>query len=79
MKKYKQNAGLLDSKRFQKQNREHKIWLKNLSYNEAITLEEKLISSYLIWEWRNNFIEDTPVCIKLGLRKKHENSVGRCI
>lgn len=74
MKKCKGNAGLLDAKRFINQNREHKIWLKNLSLNKAIKLEEKLLSSHLIQEWRNNFSNDTPVCVKFGLRKKHEGS-----
>lgn len=69
-KQWKKNSGLLDKRRFIIQNKEHKIWLENLTFSEAIKLEEKLISSNFILEWKNNFADDNPVCIKFSFRKK---------
>lgn len=64
------NKGLLDKKRFFALEKEKKLWLKNLSLRRAIRLEENLLSSSLIWEWRKNFLADNPVCLKDGLRRK---------
>ena len=46
--------------------------LANLSWKKALRLEESLISSELIWEWRRNFSEDNPVCLRKSLRKKRK-------
>ena len=70
MKSFKGNKGLLDQKRFAVWDREKKQWLKNLSPRKALQLEESLLSSSLIWEWRKNFFDDKPLCLKDGLRKK---------
>ena len=37
---------------------------------EAVRLEEKLLRFALIREWRDNFPEDKPVCLRLGLKRK---------
>jgi hypothetical protein len=50
--------------------KEKKEYLKNLSMEKAIRLEESLISSSFIWEWRKNFSKDNPVCLKDSLKKK---------
>lgn len=71
----KDNKGLLNKKRFEKAEQRKKQWLKNLSWKKALQLEENLISSELIWEWRGNFSKDNPVCLKNSLDKKHESSV----
>jgi hypothetical protein len=69
MEKVKGNKGLLDKKRFEKWEKERKRWLRGLTMKEAIRLEEKLLRSALIREWRDNFPEDKPVCLKLGLKR----------
>lgn len=66
----KQLNGLLDKERFSWLEREKRQWLKNLSMKKAIRLEENFLSSALIWEWRNNFSKDDPVCLNDILRKK---------
>lgn len=66
----KRNTGLLDKDRFKPLDREKKQWLKNLSMKKAIALEEGLLASSLIWEWRKNFFPDKPVCLKYILKKK---------
>ncbi|MCM8765578.1 MAG: hypothetical protein NC920_01865 [Candidatus Omnitrophica bacterium] len=70
MRQSKNNKGLLDKKRFAWLEKEKKNWLKNLSMKKAIRLEESLISSSLIWEWRKNFSKDNPICLKDSLKKK---------
>jgi len=72
MKRLKGNKGLLDKNRFKRAEEEKNRWLRNLSWKKAIQLEESLISSELIWEWRNNFPEDNPVCLKKSLSKKQK-------
>jgi hypothetical protein len=49
---------------------EKRNWLKNLSMKEAIAIEERLLSSSLLWELRKNFFADNPVCLKMLLQKK---------
>lgn len=66
----KYNKGLLDKERFKLLEREKKQWLKNLPMKKAIRLEERLLSSCFIWEWRKNFFPDKPVCLKYILKKK---------
>ena len=70
MKQLKNNKNLLDKRKFEKADEEKRQWLKNLSWNKALQLEESLISSELIWEWRKNFSKDNPICLKDGLRGK---------
>jgi len=69
MKQDKGNWGLLNQKRFEKWEKERKRWLRGLTMKEAVRLEEKLLRSALIREWRDNFPEDKPVCLKLGLKR----------
>lgn len=70
MTRFKGNKGLLDKKRFAILEREKRRWLQNLSQEEALRLEESLLSSSFIWELRKNFSEDKPVCLKHSLQKK---------
>jgi len=70
MKKAKGNKGLLDQKRFESLEREKRRWLRNLSWKEAIRLEEKMLSSRLILEWFDNFTEDKPICLKKSLQNR---------
>lgn len=60
MKKDKGNKGLLDGKRFESLEREKRCWLQNLSRKKALQLEEKMLSSRLVLEWRDNFPRDNP-------------------
>jgi hypothetical protein len=70
MRKIKGNKGLLDKSRFAVMERERERRLRSLSWKKAISLEEKMLSSELIWEWRKNFAQDKPVCLKIALRNK---------
>ncbi len=56
-KRFKDNKALLDKSRFEKSEQEKKQWLRNLSWKEALRLEESLLSSELIWEWRKIFLK----------------------
>ena len=71
-KRFKDNKALLDKSRFEKSEQEKKQWLKNLSWKKALRLEESLLSSELIWEWRKNFPEDNPICLQKGLAAKQK-------
>jgi len=66
------NKGLLDKRRFEKSEQEKKQSLMHLSPKKALKLQESLISSELVWEWRRNFPEDNPVCLKNSLVKKQK-------
>lgn len=68
----KDNKGLLGKGRFEKSEQEKKRLLRHLSSKKALKLQESLISSELIWEWRRNFPEDNPVCLKNSLVKKQK-------
>ncbi len=68
--KVKNNKGLLDKKRFEIWEKEKISWLKNLTFKKALKLEERLLSSEFIWEWRKNFLPDNPVCLRDSLKKK---------
>ncbi len=70
MKKFKGNKGLLDKKRFEWLEKERIQRLRKLTRKEAIRLEEKMLSSKLILEWRRNFRQDHPVCLKMSLQNK---------
>ena len=70
MKKAKGNKGLLDKKRFEGLEREKRRWLRTLSWKKAIRLEEKMLSSKLVLEWRDNFTQDSPVCLKQSLQNR---------
>ena len=69
MRRFKDNKYLLDKRRFEVTRQQKKRWLKGLSWKKALQLEESLISSALIWEWRRNFFEDNPLCLKKSLGK----------
>ena len=69
MKRFKDNKYLLDNRRFERSVRQKNQWLANLSLKKALQLEESLISSALIWEWRRNFFDDNPLCLKKSLGK----------
>jgi len=81
MKRLRNNQHLLDKKRAEKLLQQQKRWLRNLPWKKVIRLEESLISSALIWEWRRNFFEDKPLCLKksLGQNKKNENFIRRSL
>ena len=70
MKKDKGNKGLLDGKRFESLEREKRCWLQNLSRKKALQLEEKMLSSRLVLEWRDDFPRDNPVCLAMALRRR---------
>ncbi len=71
-KRFKDNKALLDKSRFEKSEEEKKQWLRNLSWKEALRLEESLLSSELIWERSKNFPEDNPICLQKSLAAKQK-------
>ncbi len=70
MKEAKGNKSLLDKKRFEFLEREKERWLRTLSWKKAIRLEEKMLSSKLILEWRDHFSQDSPVCLRKSLQDR---------
>ena len=50
--------------------RERKKRLKKLSAQQALRLEESLLSSQLIRRRRRKRFEDTPVCLAHSLKRK---------
>jgi len=70
MKKAKGNKGLLDQRRFEPLEREKERWLRTLSWKKALRLEEKMLSSKLVLEWRENFPQDNPVSLRIALRNR---------
>lgn len=72
MKAIKGNKYLLDKKRFEGLEREKEHWLRTLSRKKAIRLAEDMLSCTLVDEWRDNFSEDYPVCLKMALQKKRK-------
>jgi len=75
MKKTKSNLGnwgLLNQKRFEKLEKERIRRLRKLTWKKAIRLEEQMLSSKFIWEWRKNFSKEKPVSLKISLHKKRE-------
>jgi hypothetical protein len=77
MRKTKGNMGLLDKSRFAGLERERIRRLRSLSWKKAIRLEEKMLSSELIWEWRKNFPENHPICLKKSLERMRRNAMRR--
>jgi hypothetical protein len=72
MEASKGNKGLLDKKRFEQFERDKNRWLRTLSWEKAIQLEEDMLSCALLRDWRNNFTEDHPVCLKLSLKSNRK-------
>ena len=72
MKRFGDNKGLLDRKRFKRLEQEKRRHISELSLKRAVQLEEKLISSAFIREWRENFAEDKPVCLKKSIEKRRK-------
>jgi hypothetical protein len=72
MRKAKGNKDLLDKRRFEGLEREKERWLRTLSRRKALRLEEAMLSSKFILEWRDNFPEDKPICLKMSLRSKRK-------
>ncbi|MDO9575939.1 MAG: hypothetical protein Q7J55_05380 [bacterium] len=73
----KKKLSILDSSRFEKMERDKLLWLKSLTMKKALRLEESLISSELIWEWRKNFFPDRPLCLRDSLEKSRKNVIRR--
>jgi hypothetical protein len=73
MKKAKGNWGLLDQSRFARMERERIRQLQGLTWKKAIQLEERMLSSKLILEWRDNFSKDKPVSLKESLHSRRKN------
>jgi hypothetical protein len=72
MKTIKGNKHLLDKRRFEGLEREKEHWLRTLSRKKAIRLAEDMLSCSLVDEWRNNFPEDKPICLKMALKRRRK-------
>jgi len=73
MEKPKGNKGLLDQKRFEQWNKQRKQRLRKLSRKKAIHLAEEMLATPLIDEWRDNFPEDHPICLRMSLKRKRKS------
>ena len=73
MENSKGNKGLLDKKRFEQWDKQRKQRLRELSPKKAIRLAEEMLATPLIDEWRDNFQEDNPVCLKMSLKRKRKS------
>jgi hypothetical protein len=73
MEKPKGNKGLLDQKRFEQWNKLKEQRLRKLSRRKAIRLAEDMLASPLVDEWRDNFRQDHPVCLKMSLKRKRKS------
>jgi hypothetical protein len=72
MKKSLGNKGLLDKSRFEGMERERIHRLRATSLKKGIRLAEEMLSCPLADEWRDNFSKDSPVCLKLALKRKRK-------
>ena len=70
----KNKKGLLNKENFKQLALDKGRWLRHLSMKKAADMEESLLSSSLIWEWRKNFSQDNPVCLRMLLNKKCHRS-----
>ncbi len=77
MSQMKGNNSLLDKKRFEPMERERERRLRNMTIKEAIRLKEAMLSSRFVIEWRDNFPEDHPICLKLSLKRMRRASQQR--
>jgi hypothetical protein len=73
MEKSKGNKGLLDQKRFEQWEKERKQRLRKLSPQRAIRLAEEMLATPLVDEWRKNFAEDHPVCLRMSLKRRRKS------
>jgi hypothetical protein len=73
MEKSKGNKGLLDRTRFEQWEKERKQRLRKLSRKKAIRLAEEMLSTPLVDEWRGNFPEDHPICLRMSLKRKRKS------
>ncbi|MEW6687005.1 MAG: hypothetical protein AB1393_12515 [Candidatus Edwardsbacteria bacterium] len=69
----KDNKGLFDKKRFEWLEEEKIRRLQKLTMEETIKMTEYLFSSNLFSELKDNFLPDSPLCLKLGLRTRGKN------
>jgi len=72
MKRFKDSKALLDKRRFEGLQRQKEHWLRTLSWKKAIRLAEDMLACPLVDEWRDNFPEDKPVCLKMALKKRRK-------
>ncbi|MFA5554235.1 MAG: hypothetical protein WCZ89_01515 [Phycisphaerae bacterium] len=73
MKTIKGNKNLLDKKRFDSWEKQRKQRLRNLSPKKAIRLAEDMLATPLIEQWRDNFSQDHPICLRMSLKKKRKS------
>jgi hypothetical protein len=72
MKKPKGNKGLLDKRRFENLERERIHQLRATSLKKGARIAEEMLSCPLANEWQDNFSKNSPVCLKLALKRKRK-------
>ena len=73
------NKGLLDKKRFEKIEKEKELFLKNLVLKKGIRIFESLTSAETLNEFKDNFLPDNPLCLKLTLMRQRSEITSRSI
>lgn len=68
---------LFDKNRFEWMEKERLQWLQNLTLKESIKMTEEFLSSKMFEKFRDNFVYDEPMCLKLGLKKRKKNVRAR--
>ncbi|MCK4248532.1 MAG: hypothetical protein KAV18_03070 [Candidatus Omnitrophica bacterium] len=64
---------LLDQRRFAWLEEEKKKWLQNLTLSKSIKMTEDFLSSNMFKQFKDKFIYDEPISLKLGLRTRKKN------
>ena len=65
-------GSLLDKRRFKIWDEEKVRELEKLTLKKAIALTEDLLSSRLIYELKENFLPDRPLCLRLELKRRRD-------
>jgi hypothetical protein len=66
---YKDNKGLFKKKRVDALERENIEYLRSLTDEQCSEILENLTSAQMLNEFKDCFERDTPLCLKLALKK----------
>jgi hypothetical protein len=64
------NWGILDEERFKWMEKEKIKYLRGLTIEKSVEIFESLTSPEMVNEFKDQPLMDTPVCLKIALRKQ---------